>query len=499
MQGTMPPVLAGRYVLEEEAGSGGMASVWRATDEVLSRPVAVKLLHTHLAQDPGFRARFEREALSAARLTHPNIVNVFDTGEEGGTSYIVMEYLDGGTLADFEATEGPIDPARAIDIVLQILLALSAAHGAGIIHRDVKPANILIGPDGRVKVADFGIAKAAYMSGADVTTTGTVLGSIPYLSPEQVTGQELDARSDLFAVGVVLYELLSGRRPFEAETDLAAAMMRLTADPMPPRAIRPGIPRGLEAVTMKALARRPGDRFASAEEMAAALSRFRREPSGAPPPAGTSPAPSGQGGQSFFRAWMLVPLLLVVAGAAAITVGLILGRLEFGGPLLIQPVDRDGGASEPESGPRDPALPFTSAADLDPFGTGAPGEHSEEVPLAHDGDAETYWSSEDYESLDLGAKPGVGLLFDLGAGREVSGFRLLTPFPGFAFQVRVGDDPDALVNAAGPAYVARASMREEIAPPLTGRYVLVWITSVVETAEGNRAAVAEFRVFGPRV
>lgn len=495
MHGTKPPpVLAGRYVMQEQAGSGGMASVWRATDEVLSRPVAVKLLHSHLAANPAFAVRFGREAVSAARLTHPNIVNVFDTGQEDGVSYIVMEYFEGETLADLLEREGPLEPDRAVDIVLQVLGALRTAHESGVIHRDVKPANILIGDGGRVKVGDFGVAKAAYASGADVTTTGSVLGSVPYLSPEQVSGRELDARSDLYAVGVVLYELLTGRRPFQAETDMATAMMRLTTDPLPPRALRPGIPRRLEAVVLRALARRAGDRYSSAEEMSAVLSRFRGQPSSVP-----DGATSGESQQSFFRAWMLVPLLVVVLGAAAIAAGLILGRLEFGGPLGIQPAEEGGGRPAPTDAPAGAALPFADVSDFDPFGTGIPGENPDQVPLAHDGDPGTFWRTEDYRTLDLGGlKPGLGLLFDLGSPRTVTGFRLQTPSPGYRFEIRVGDDPGALADADGPGYIARATMRPSLDPPLGGRYLLLWITSVVETADGNRAAVAEFRAFGLR-
>ncbi|MBI4259865.1 MAG: protein kinase [Actinobacteria bacterium] len=502
MRGTRPPpVLAGRYFVEEEAGAGGMASVWRATDEVLSRPVAVKLLHPHLAEDPSFVERFTREAVAAARLTHPNVVSVFDTGEEGGRPYIVMEFLPGRSLAELLREEAPVDPARAVSVVLSVLTALRFAHERGIVHRDVKPRNVLMDGEGRVKVSDFGIARAAYVGGADLTTTGSVLGSVPYLSPEQVAGKEVDRRSDLYSVGVILYELLTGRRPFEAETDLAQAMMRLTADPMPPRAVVPGIPRQLEAVVVRALARDPGDRFQTAEEMAAALERVRRAEAPTDP---TVPRPAAERGESFFRAWMLVPLIVLVAGIVAVVWGLVLGRLEFGGPLGIQPAE-DGPATGTAAPPAlGGAYQPAAVTDFDPFGT--LGESPELVPLAFDGDPATYWQTEGYDlnapgttglTFRGGQKPGTGILVDLGGSVPVTGFALLTPAPGWSFEVRIGDDPVALAEQPGQSFTAGSQMRESLAEPSTGRYVLLWVTSVVRFEGANRATVAELDLFGP--
>jgi eukaryotic-like serine/threonine-protein kinase len=499
MQETKPPLLlAGRYAIEEEAGSGGMASVWRATDEVLSRPVAVKVPHAHLAADPAFIERFAVEARASARLTHPNIAHVLDTGVEDGVPYIVMEYFAGETLEELLAREGPLEPDRVVEIALQLLSALRAAHDAGVIHRDVKPANVLIGDGDRVKVTDFGLAKAVYLSSSDPTTTGSVLGSVPYVSPEQLTGADVDARSDLYAVGVVIYEMLTGRRPFRAETHLATAMMRLSADPPTPRAIRPGIPRELDTAVMEAMERRPVDRFASAEEMADALHRLRRSPGArlrvdrrGPRELGTiTTEPT-----SFFRSWMLVPLLVLALGAVAIGVGLLIGRLEFGGPIGIQPAEAR--AETIPGADRQVAIPFSSVVDFDPFGT--EGEHPDEVPLASDDDPSTIWTSETYSTTDFaGLKDGVGLLFDLGGPRQVTGFRLETPSTGYSFEIRVGDDPSSLAETPGAPFVSRASMRETLNRALTGRYVLFWITSLVDTGEGNQATVAEFKVFGPR-
>jgi serine/threonine protein kinase len=500
-----PPqtVLAGRYVLEDEIGRGGMASVWRATDEVLDRPVAVKILHEHLSDDPTFLERFSSEALAAARLTHPNMVNVFDTGSENGISFIVMELFDGTTLADLLRREGPLEPERAVAIMLSVLSALQFAHENDVVHRDVKPANILVSSTGMVKITDLGIARAAYAD-TDVTTTGRVLGSVPYLSPEQVQGADMDARSDVFACGVVLYEMLTGRLPFAAETDLAAAMMRLTRDPLPPRAIRPGIPRSLEAVVQRAMARRTQDRFQTSENMAAALVRVRGPMQMTPAPPAIPPAsrPGGSHGSHgahartrsvTFRSWMLVPLLAVLLAALTIVIGLVLGKLQLGGPLGITTNETSPSASVP---PASAALPVSAVTAFDP----PPGdghEHDERIQDVLDADPSSVWYTENYRDLNLAPKPGVGLLFDLGESRSVGAFLLQTPFPGFRFEIKVGDDPQTILSAAGPSYTAAGNMREALADAATGRYVLLWITEVVPGVEGgNRAAVGTFRVFG---
>src|SRR5919197_4636028 len=232
--------LAGRYVLEDRIATGGMATVWRARDEVLARPVAVKCLRQDLTTVPHLAERFHREAVAAARLTHPNIINVFDTGVEDGVSFIVMEYFPGDTLGELIQQGGAMEPRRAVALILPVLAALGFAHHEGVVHRDVKPGNVLVSSDARVKVTDFGIAKAV-LTAADLTTTGQLLGTVRYLSPEQVQGSEIDARADIYATGLVLYEMVTGRPAFQAESDVATAMMRLTRDPLPPRAIRGGI------------------------------------------------------------------------------------------------------------------------------------------------------------------------------------------------------------------------------------------------------------------
>ena len=485
-------VLGDRYELHEVVGSGGMASVWRAHDRVLDRPVAVKVLHARLAEDPSFLERFRAEATASARLTHPNIVNVFDTGSDGPTVFIVMELCEGKTLRDLLADKGPLPPAEAASLTIQVLNGLEFAHEQQLIHRDVKPANVLVVPDGRVKVTDFGIAKAAYGGTADPTTTGKVLGSVPYLAPEQVEGQPLDARADVYAVGAMLYELLTGRPPFQAETDIAAAMLRITQDPIPPRAIRSGIPRQLDSIVMRALARDRDRRFASAVEMASALARFEAGTT-APQEVLVEPEPAHRGG--FFRSWMVIPLLAILTAAVVIVIAVAAGLINSpldNGPEGTTTTGGNGATTGGNGGPS-ARLEIQQALALDPFGDEE--EHDEDLSLAIDGDPNTFWQTEGYNSPTLD-KDGVGIAFDLGRPERVTGFRLQTPLEDWTFQLRVGNDLATLGDASGPEFTAAESMRESI-PPVTGRYVVVWITEAVPAPDGqHRAEVGEFQALG---
>lgn len=267
--------LGDRYELGHQIGSGGMATVYLAYDTVLDREVAVKVLAERFAADQAFVERFRREASAAAGLNHPNIVAVYDRGEAEGTYYIVMEYLKGPDLKRVIRDQGPLDPAVAVDNALQILSALSAAHAAGIIHRDIKPQNVMVGEDGRLRVADFGIARAD--ADQQMTEAGSVIGTAQYLSPEQAQGEETTAASDTYAVGIVLYEMLTGRVPFDGDRPVTVAMKQINEPPVPPRVFAQGIPPELDAVVMKALSKRPEDRYTSAEDFTAALLDVRAE------------------------------------------------------------------------------------------------------------------------------------------------------------------------------------------------------------------------------
>ena len=260
--------LADRYELVEVVGRGGMGEVWAARDLRLGRSVAVKLLSSTMASDAGVRERFDAEARSAAGLGHPNVVQVFDSGEDDGTPYLVMELLPGRTLADVVAL-GPLDPEAVRRIGIEVLGALGASHDAGILHRDIKPGNVLLAADGRAKVGDFGIAKST--EGLNLTSTGMIVGTAAYLAPERVAGQAATPQSDLYAVGVVLYEALSGRRPFQADTPLGLMRAVEAHQAIPLAEARPGLERNLVATVERAMAKDPARRFSSAAAMAAAL------------------------------------------------------------------------------------------------------------------------------------------------------------------------------------------------------------------------------------
>jgi eukaryotic-like serine/threonine-protein kinase len=263
----------GRYRIVRKLGTGGMANVYLAEDEVLGRRVAIKILNDRHAGDDQFVERFRREAKNAASLSHPNIVSIYDRGEAEGTYYIAMEYLDGRSLKELIVARGPAPVHVAIDYARQILAAIRFAHRHGIVHRDIKPHNVLVDAEGRLKVTDFGIARAGT---SQMTEAGSIIGTAQYLSPEQAKGAPVDQTSDLYSVGVVLYELLTGVVPFSGDTPVEIAMKHLSAPPEPPSVKRAEIPRELDLVVLRALAKDPADRYQSAEEMDADLARVAR-------------------------------------------------------------------------------------------------------------------------------------------------------------------------------------------------------------------------------
>jgi beta-lactam-binding protein with PASTA domain/tRNA A-37 threonylcarbamoyl transferase component Bud32 len=263
----------GRYRIVRKLGAGGMANVYLAEDEVLGRRVAIKILNDRHAGDDQFVERFRREAKNAASLSHPNIVSIYDRGEAEGTYYIAMEYLDGRSLKELIVARGPAPVHLAIDYARQILAAIRFAHRHGIVHRDIKPHNVLVDAEGRLKVTDFGIARAGV---SQMTEAGSIIGTAQYLSPEQAKGAPVDQTSDLYSVGVVLYELLTGVVPFSGDTPVEIAMKHLSSPPEPPSVKRAEIPRELDLVVLRALAKDPADRYQSAEEMDADLARVAR-------------------------------------------------------------------------------------------------------------------------------------------------------------------------------------------------------------------------------
>ncbi len=347
MDDTSPGALFdGRYRIVSRLGQGGMARVFLAQDESLHRQVAVKVLADRHSDDPHFIERFQREARAAARLNHPNIVQVYDQSQTAGMSYIVQEYVEGETLKDLIRRESPIEPRRAITIALQILAALRVAHQQGVIHRDVKPQNILVQPDGKIKVADFGIASAG---DTEMTEAGSIVGTAQYLAPEQARGLPVGPPADLYAVGIVLYEMLSGRVPFEGEAAVTVAMRHVQEAPEALTDRNPLVPVALESVVMRALAKDPTQRYQSADQMGIELDRVRQglpisdetsvigaatiamtqlasETLVAPPLPPREPPPTRGGNPNRKRLWILllvlgVVLLAGVAGVYAFTRG----------------------------------------------------------------------------------------------------------------------------------------------------------------------------------
>jgi serine/threonine protein kinase len=331
-------LFAGRYRLLRPLGHGGMAVVELAEDVELQRIVAVKLLADNLARDDGFRQRFLREARLAAGLAHPNIVRVFDTGDADGRPYIVMEYVDGETVHALLERERRIETARAVEIALQVCAGLAAAHATGLVHRDIKPQNLLVGKDGVVKITDFGIARLDD-GGTRLTMTGTVLGTAAYLAPEQAAGDDVTVAADVYAVGAVLYELLTGRPP-RTVSSLAELGARAEETIMPVRDLAPDVPAELELVIMRCLARLPEHRPASAAELA-------HELAAAVPDAKTRVLPAASPPARFrarLRRWPFVVAALLVVGAVLLAVALTSGggapaaKPKPAAPLHVQPV-----------------------------------------------------------------------------------------------------------------------------------------------------------------
>ncbi len=521
-------VLAGRYRLDEVIATGGMAQVWESTDEVLARPVAVKILHPHLAGDESFVNRFRQEAVAAARLTHPSIVSIYDTCSDEGTEAIVMELVRGRTLRDelYRRDDRRLDPADAVGIVAHVADALETAHRAGIVHRDVKPANILLSNDGRVLVADFGIAKA--IEGRDLTQTGTTLGTAKYLAPEQVEGGAVDARTDVYALGVILYELVCGRPPFAADSETATAFARLQRDPLRPRQVRAGIARPLEDIVMKAMARRPEDRYGSAgdlraallsinptgtDDVAVAMSSPERGPGSPPAPdataavftpaartdAGPGSATTPPRGSPRFtqteRSWIVPGAIVVLVAVAMVVVGLLVSRTDAGRSLVGRDDDaRSGGDT---AGREDVVVDEVVA--FDPQGGG--GENDGDARLAVDADPATAWSTEGYDSRDLGGlKDGVGLVILLAEPADLAGLDVVSPSNDWSAEVYVADRAAPDLSGWGPPVATEAGIEAGEASfdlaGSSGAAVLLWITDLGDEPPRTHTFIGDISVRG---
>jgi eukaryotic-like serine/threonine-protein kinase len=417
-------LIAGRYELEKLVGSGGMSNVFRAHDRLLERTVALKILHEQYTRDDDYVERFRREARAVAKLAHPNIVTVIDRGEQDGRQFIVFEYVEGPNLKDL-TRDGPLEVGEAIQLTLQVARALSFAHERGLVHRDVKPQNVLLNEDSQAKVTDFGIARSLDVQG--VTQTGTVLGTSDYIAPEQARGQRVDPKTDIYSLGAVLYELLVGEVPFSGDNFVAVAMRHVSEPPPSILEHRPDCPLRLDLAVQRAMAKDPDDRFQSMDDFVVELEGCLAELDGRGgegatlivPPARRPPRAARRRARRF----PVTPLLILLAGAL----------VAVGAYLLLRD-DGPAGSVLPNRSPSESVRVVGVAAE-DPTGDG---EHDNEVGKATDGDPTSYWTTQTYGSFD---KPGVGLVVD--AARPVSLSRLVvvSDTPGFPATIRASGSP----------------------------------------------------------
>jgi eukaryotic-like serine/threonine-protein kinase len=498
--------LGDRYQLEERIASGGAAVVWRAFDETLARTVAIKLLHPHHATDEVVVERFERESVSAAQINHPNAVRIYDTGREDdeGLVYLVMEHVDGPSLREVLRRRGRLDPMAVAAVGEQVAAALGEAHARGLVHRDVKPANILIDSDGTVKVTDFGIAKALN-SDATLTTPGTVVGTAAYVAPEQLEEGQVDARADVYALGVVLYECLTGRPAFAGDTPTATAAMRLTHELLPPRQLRADVPRLLDDVIVRSTRNDRTARYADGSLMAAALApQVPVKPSELTVALVTDPTDSSEldalprepernlsGPIPTTRRDYFRRLAAAFIGGLALT-------------LIAVVATQNLRSDEPSSTVTGTPMDVQEVLLWDPVGRND--DNPDLVGNAADGDPTTAWRSADYERdfLDDG-REGIGLAFDLGESQEVRDVIVNANRGGIDVSIYRSDeyvDPGfGNLQPWGSVVASSADIRANQAfqlSPTSGRYWLVWITGL-STAGGDsyNAEVAEVTFVGP--
>jgi serine/threonine-protein kinase len=482
--------------------SGAMAEVWEGQDQTLGRAVAIKVLHSHLAQDQSFLERFRREAIAAARLAHPNVVATYDTGTDGDVAFIVMELVHGRTLRQVLSDEGPMNPRRVVEIGAQVADALDYAHRAGVIHRDVKPANILLCDDGRAKVADFGIAKAAIeafedatgagagaaaRAGAhDLTQSGAIVGTAKYLSPEQVNGQAVDGRSDVYALGVVLYEILCGRAPFSGDTDVAVALQHLSASPLPPRQVRAGIPRALESVVLRAMAKRPDDRYATAGRLQTALLSVDLRADDVDPILAHEREITPPSGVPKFRdserSWLVPVVLIVILAVTLGVVGVLFARSDTGQELLDLP---GGGSAKAQP------VQVAGTSAFDPGGDRR--EHDGELVNLTDGNPTTTWTTEQYNSRQFGGiKDGVGFVLQLDRPQKLKELQVSSPSQGWSASVYVADVASDRLEEWGDPVATKDGIDGDATFDLKshpGAAVLVWITALGDSSSFSASDV----------
>jgi serine/threonine protein kinase len=456
-------VIADRYELEKLVGTGGMSNVYCAHDRLLERKVALKVLHPHYTDDEEYVARFRHEARAVAQLSHPHIVTVIDRGEDDGQQFIVFEYVDGENLKQLVERTGPLPARRAVELALEIADALAFAHEHGLVHRDVKPQNVLLTPDGAAKVTDFGIARSLDVE-QGVTQTGTVLGTSNYLSPEQASGKPVTPATDVYSLGVVLYELLTAAVPFPGENFVAVAMKHVN-EPVPDiTATRPDAPLRLVAAVERALEKDPARRFASMDQFKGELRQCFAEL--APVDADKTfikPSPVVREGRPrrvrTKRARWPLYLVLVAVAAGAVVAGILTLR------------DSNGGGSAPPV-TAGVAVPLTGVGAYDPVG--GDGEHDADAPKATDHNLATYWNTEHYNTFD---KSGVGVVLDAGRNVKVASVTVASATPNFTASITSGHSPSGPFVTDSSSKTVNGTTTFSLHGE-TARYYVVWITNL---------------------
>ncbi len=478
--------LSGRYRLESKLGSGGMSTVYLAVDEVLDRRVAIKIMHREISDQEDQLERFRREARAVASLSHPNLVAVIDAGDDGGHPYIVFEYVPGETLKKRIDTEGRLGLDEATAYAIEIGRGLAAAHAARLIHRDVKPQNVLIDAEGRAKITDFGIARSLEAHG--LTATGRVLGTTDYVSPEQAMGKEVDARTDVYSLGILLYEMLTGDVPFVAETQVGVAMKHVNENVPDVQKKRPETSAALAAALERAVAKDPDDRYPDMNHFLADLEqalevevvRAGHATGEATTVLDSVPRKRRKLPSRKSMSWAGA-LLLIAAAAAAIAIAALTGDE---GPSQEAPPESTSGGTPIEA---------TAIEAFDP----APGdgvEHDEELSFATDGNKDgTAWTTETYDFAELSAlKPGVGMVLDAGEPVTPTELVINTPETGWTVEVYGSDasSPPTTLRKwgeplAGPITVEDDEQVIELNATAANRYFLIWITELAPAPDGE--------------